>query len=258
MNSPTDNAPPGKVLTKDVFGATDPLFRKEPGEYMTGEEQAYWRERYEAQAKELYAGHFRQTPELALELRAKYAAPVFGKVKVFDLMHRLAECIDPTDTELYCVDQLVHTLQVAEGMELDRIDDEGLLLAAVLHDLGKVTELLGEKPEYINGPNEPIGENVPGCGLDNIVTTWNHDEFAYQKLRDHVPDYVGWLIRFHSLRFDMSRPFMDDRDHDYYDRYLGVFRKYDLGTKSIYKLPKKRLADYRGLIEKHLPEPIEI
>jgi predicted HD phosphohydrolase len=258
MSSPTDTPIVQPALTTDTFGASDPVFRKEVGEYMSAAEQAYWREKYEAQAKRLYEGHFRQTPELALSLRRKYQDPVFGQVYVFDLLHRLAECIDPTDTELYCVDQLVHTLQVAEGMEEGGVTDETLLLAALVHDLGKVTELLGENPEYINGPNEPIGENAPGCGLDNAITTWNHDEFAYQKLKEHVPDHVAWLTRFHSLRFDMSRHLMDDRDREYYERYLGVFRRYDLGTKSIYKLPKKRLGDYRGLIEKYLPDKIAI
>jgi hypothetical protein len=245
-------------LTTDVFGSTDPVFRKEPGEYMTPEEQAFWRDRYEDEAKRLYKGHFRQSPELSISLRKKYEGPIFGEVYVFDILHRLAECIDPTDTELYCVDQLVHTLQVAEGMEKDGIQDETLILAALVHDLGKLTELAGENPEYINGPNEPIGKNEVGIGLDNIVTTWNHDEFAYQKLKAYLPDHVAWLTRFHSLRFDMSREFMDERDARYYHDYLGLFRKYDLGTKSVYYLPKKRLRDYKPLITKFFPEKILI
>jgi predicted HD phosphohydrolase len=258
MNLPIEKAAPKKKLTKDVFGSSDPVFRKEPGEYMTAEEQAYWRSKYEEEAKRLYKGHFRQTPELALSLRKKYEPPVFGEVYVYDLLHRLAECIDPTDTELYCVDQLVHTLQVAEGMIDDGIEEEALILAALVHDLGKLTELLGENPEYINGPNEPIGDNVPGCGLDNLVTTWNHDEFAYQKVKDHVPDHVAWLVRFHSLRFDMSKQYMDDRDKEYYEKYLGLFRKYDLGTKSVYKLPKRRLPYYKGIITKYFPNKIPV
>jgi len=258
MNSPTRKRRASLPLTKNVFGSSDPLFRKEPGEYMTAEEQAYWRDKYEDEAKRLYRGHFRQTTEISLALRGKYDKPIFGDVYVFDILLKLAECIDPTDTELYCVDQLVHTLQVAEGMERDGVDDETLILAALIHDLGKVTELVGENPEFINGPNEPIGKNRPGVGLDNIVTTWNHDEFAYQKLKDHVPDHVAWLTRFHSLRFDMSREFMDDRDRLYYEKYLGIFRKHDLGTKSIYNLPKKRLKDYGSLIRQYFPNKIPI
>jgi predicted HD phosphohydrolase len=259
MNSGTDATGAGDVeLTDKVFGSADPLFRKEPGEYMTPQEQAKWRDEYEARAKVLYKDHFRQSPEIALGLRKKYERPIFGRMYMYDALNRLSECIDPTDTELYCVDQLVHTLQVATGMEEDGIDDETLILAALVHDLGKITELVGEKPEYVNGPNEPIGENQQGCGLDNAITTWNHDEFAYQRVRDFVPDHVAWLTRFHSLRFDMSKHLMDDRDREYYDKYLGVFRKYDLGTKSVFKLPERRLPHYKSLIEKYFPEPVFI
>jgi hypothetical protein len=31
-------------------------------------------------------------------------------VRVWDLMERLAQCIDPSDASLYCVSQLVHAL----------------------------------------------------------------------------------------------------------------------------------------------------
>ncbi|WP_137136462.1 inositol oxygenase family protein [Rhizobium sp. FKY42] len=245
-------------LTKNVFGSSDPLFRKEPGEYMTADEQAVWRIAYEDRAKTLYQGHFRQSPEIASELRRKYERPIFGRVKIIDVLRRLGECVDPTDTELYLVNQLIHTLQVACGMEEDGIEDETMILAALVHDLGKVTELAGEKPEYVNGPNEPIGLNVPGCGLDNVLTTWNHDEFAWQRVREYVPDHVAWLVRYHSLRFGMCHQFMDERDWSYHDKYLGVFRKYDLGTKSIFQLPKKRLDDFMPILDKYFPEPIEI
>jgi len=259
MSSRIDGKEPlAKPLTTDVFGSANPLFRKEPGEYMTARQQTLWREKYEALAARLHEGHFRQSSEVALSLRRKYQTTVFGNVYVYDLLQRLSECIDPTDTELYCVSQLVHTLQVAEGLEEDGVVDETLLLAALVHDLGKVVDLLGEDPQYTNGPNAPIGENRRGCGLDNATITWSHDEFAYQKLKDHVPDHVAWLIRFHSLRFDTAHDLMDDRDRRYYSTYLGRFRKQDLRTKSIFRRPRRRLSDYRNLIQKYFPARIAI
>jgi predicted HD phosphohydrolase len=259
MNTHTDvERAAGQALTEDVFGAKDSVFRKEPGEYMTAQEQARWRDAYEAEARTLYLDHFRQNREQALGLRDKYRTPIFGIVPVIDVLRRLAECIDPTDTELYCVNQLVHTLQVAGGMEQDGITDETLILAALLHDMGKVTELVGEVPEYVNGPNEPIGDHAAGCGLDNVLTTWNHDEFAYQRVRAYVPDHVAWLIRHHSLRFDLCMDLMDARDRRYFDTYLGLFRKYDLGTKSVFNRPQKRLSDYEALVRSYFPAPIAI
>ncbi|CAF4902967.1 unnamed protein product, partial [Rotaria magnacalcarata] len=38
-----------------------------------------------------------------------------------------------------------------------------------------------------------------GRGLDSTITTWNHDEFGFQKLRRYLPPDMAWVIRYHSL-----------------------------------------------------------
>src|SRR5690606_2829155 len=100
--------------------------------------------------------------------------------------------------------------------------------AALIHDVGKLAEFAGVGPHLVNCPNEPVGKNKLHAGLDSAIITWNHDEFAHQRLQPHVPDHVAWLVRYHSLRFDKATDLMNERDRDYYSRYLPVFRKYDL------------------------------
>ena len=179
------------------------------------------------------------------------------RVDEFDF-EQLARCIDPTDHALVGTSQLLHTLQTMEGMELDGIRDPDMLVAAAVHDLGKLLLLTDEAPENVVCANTPIGTYDEGVGLDNIYFQWNHDEFIYDRLQAHLPDHVSWLIRYHSIDFQQSAVYMDKRDRDYFDRYLKVFRKYDQGTKSITHIPAKRIEDYETLLLDHLPAQLII
>lgn len=237
------------------FGGQDPIFRKEVGEYKTIAEQLSIKEEYDLRAAYIVKKHLSQTEENVYQLRSKYSEPIFGSVYVYDMLEKLSECVDPTDTELYCTNQLIHSLQVAEGMEKDNITDEHLILTALIHDIGKLIALVGEFPENIHGPNEPIQINK-GLGLENTLMTWNHDEFAYSRLSSYLPDSVAWLVRYHSLRFDLALQCMNDKDNYYYRNFLGLFRMYDLKTKSIFHIPNNNLCAYKFLIEKYFPEKI--
>ena len=242
-----------------TFGSSDPIFRKFAGEYRTIEAQLALKKAFDNRARDLTAKHFLQTPEQVKHLKTSLAAPQFGRTKLAELFGMLASCIDETDTELYVTSQLTHILQVAEGMERAGIKDETMLLAGIVHDIGKVALLSGIPPELVNCPNEPVGtENKPGAGLDNTLLTWNHDEFAYQRIGAHLPDHVAWLVRYHSLRFDKAAQFMDDRDREYHNKYLGTFRQFDLGTKSVFSAPKSNISRYLPLVEKYLSPEVVI
>jgi hypothetical protein len=49
---------------------------------------------------------------------------------------------------------------------------------------------------------------------------------------------------------------MDDRDRDYFERYWKDFRRWDGDTKSLHRIPRTRMRDYRDLVESALPEPV--
>jgi predicted HD phosphohydrolase len=211
---------------------------------------------YRAGAREIEARHARQTVAAVEELRRRYEAPVFGDVRVWDLIEMLASCIDASDQRLFGVSQQVHVLQVLEGMERDGLDDPDLVLAALVHDLGKVLLLTDEDQANVVGFNQPIGAYEPGVGLEHCVLQWNHDEFAYSRLREHVPEHVAWLVRYHSIDPVSCEPLMDDGDRERARRYLRVFMQYDHGTKSPYHLPARRIDDYREIVEDAFPKPI--
>jgi hypothetical protein len=200
--------------------------------------------------------HEEQTLESIRVLGRKYETPVLGSVEPWQLLERLAECIDPTDIGLGCASQQVHTLQVLESMEMDGIEDEGLFIAALLHDIGKILLLTGENPENVVCLNNPVGKYLTGVGFDNCVFQWNHDEFAYTRLKDEVPDHVAWLIRYHSINMKDCQPLMDERDRRYAELYLRPFQKHDQGSKSPYRLPVRSLSYYRARFEAIIPQRI--
>lgn len=211
---------------------------------------------FRARAQPILERHDAQTRDDVAALAAKYEAPIFGDVRVYDLVERQALCIDAVDGQLGCVSQLTHALQVVEAMQADGIDDPDLLVAALIHDVGKLVLLVGEDPAYVGGMNGPIGEFEAGTGLDRCVLHWNHDELGYQRFKDHVPDHVAWLIRYHSMHVDQCERFMDDRDRAYTEAYHGLFASYDNGSKSMFRLPATRLEDYRDLLDEAFPAPI--
>ena len=216
------------------------------------------RDGFMAVSDEIYARHWQQTKQDVAALREKYRQPALGELDTLDCFRRLSLCVDPTDHKLLHTNQLIHTLQTMEGIELDGIKDPDLLFAAAVHDLGKLLLLADEAPENVVCANRPIGNYKPGIGLDNVVYQWNHDEFVYQRLREFVPDHIAWLIRYHSIDFKQDYELMDARDRRYTEQYLSVFRKYDNGTKSNRHVPRKDIEDYAPVIFEYLPKRLVI
>lgn len=213
-------------------------------------------QRWHENAVPIIARHKAQTAAEVATLRARYEAPVFGHCEVYELVERLGQCIDPSDRRLFGASQLSHVLLMIEAMEADGVLTPDLLLAALIHDLGKLLLLTDEDPANVVGMNAPIGQFEPGTGLDQAVVQWNHDEFGYSRFVEHVPDHIAWLIRYHSVDQPTVSHLYDDRDRRYSDDYLQTFAHYDHETKTPFRAPRTRLEDYREFIEDAFPKPI--
>lgn len=214
------------------------------------------RVRFTQTADLILENHDKQTLSDARALSEKYQESVFGHVPVWELIEKLALCIDPTDKILRTTTQYHHTLQVIEAMETAGVSDPDMYLAALLHYLGKLLLLTDEKPENIVCLNKPIGEYESGTGLKNVVFQWNHDEFVYSRFRGLVPRPVEWLLRYHSIRVPLCRQLMDEEDEELFERYFQPFRRFDQGSKSASHIPAVNTQKYRTLIEQAFPEPV--
>ncbi len=208
-------------------------------------------------AAAIEARHNAQTTATIAELQRQYAAPLLGRVSPWSLIEKLAQCIDPTDQRLYGASQQLHVLQIIDAMEAEGTATDEMLLLALLHDLGKVLLLAGEAPENVVCMNRPVTTGDLGCGLAHCMFQWNHDEFAYTRLKNHLPEALAWVVRYHSILPDTCEQYMDARDRDYFARYLQPFARYDHDTKSPLNLPQRRIEDYRYLVERALPATIE-
>jgi hypothetical protein len=196
-----------------------------------------------------------QTLEEVAALKKKYEEPILGEVSVHRLLELLAQIIDPTNLYLYCGSQLTHTLQVLESMELAGITDREFLAATLVHDLGKLAVLKGEKWTNIEGGGKfPIGDNVPGSGFANCNFKWDHADIVHARFKPYVSQDMQWLLKWHSIQTPCE-PLMDEHDRKLFDRYYKTFVRHNR-TFIFYHMPKKRLEDYVPLIKEFFPEKI--
>tara|TARA_B100000945_G_C20398963_1_gene606311 strand:+ start:77 stop:1234 length:1158 start_codon:yes stop_codon:yes gene_type:complete len=153
----------------------------------------------------VYNLHNKQTASERAFLAEKWRRPLFGRVKLFDLLLLLHFTIDHTDNYLMYTSQFIHCLQVYTGIRQsdyknDPVIHKQLMLAALIHDIGKLLTLFGEEDANVDCMNRIVNVNTTARGLVNVQFQWNHDAFGYHKLKDYVPPMVQDILLFHSLR----------------------------------------------------------
>ncbi|KAK4689898.1 inositol oxygenase, partial [Tremellales sp. Uapishka_1] len=114
-----------------------------------------------------------------------------------------------------------------------------------------------EKLQTENGIYEP------GCGLDNVLLSWGHDEYLYNicKKQSTLPAEALSMIRYHSFypwhRENAYQHLMDENDKVQL-RAVRAFNPYDLYSKSDEPPSAEKLKPYYlGLIEKYFPAVVE-
>jgi predicted HD phosphohydrolase len=210
----------------------------------------------EALSKEIYAKHFSQSIEDVINLREFYRKnTIFGVVKVSDLFLKLKDSFDITDRILYATNQYDHALQTYEMMLMDDVCDEELLLAALIHDIGKVVP--SEKPENLFCANKSMNSlNQDSPQIEDLTFHFGHDEIAYIKLKDHCPEKVSFIIRYHSSRFSKDETqLLRLHDRENFE-LLEQFLYYDLKSKDPEYKPDLNESTLIELIDRFFPEPI--
>ncbi len=208
-----------------------------------------------------------------------------GVWEALGFLDTLVDDSDP-DTEL---SQLAHLLQTAQAIRAAG-QPEWFQLTGLLHDLGKVLCLWGEPQWAVVGDTFPVGcrfdERVvfaeyftdnpdwgdpvygtanglyePGCGLDQVLMSWGHDEYLYRVLRDHLPREALAIVRYHSFYAAHSQGayqhLMNEQDRaDFH--WVRAFQPYDLYSKAEDPPDVAALAPYyRELVDRHLPAELQ-
>ena len=152
--------------------------------------------------------HEKQTVAYNLKARNDFKTKVRAEMTIWEAMERLNTLIDESDPDT-SLSQIEHLLQSAEAIRRDG-KPRWFQLTGLIHDLGKLLfffgalgqwDVVGDTfpvgcafdnkvilPETFKGnpdSNDPIystknGIYPPGCGMDNVMLSWGHDEYLYQ------------------------------------------------------------------------------
>ncbi len=203
----------------------------------------------------------------------------------FDFLNQLVDDSDP-DTDL---DQFQHLLQTSEAIRADGHPD-WMVLAGLMHDMGKVLCLFGEpqwavvgdtfpvgcaysdkivypeffkaNPDYTNPAYSPkTGVYEEGCGLRNVHMSWGHDEYVYHMTKDYLPEPALYMLRYHSFyawhREGEYGYLMDDHDREML-KWVKLFNPYDLYSKNPTPPVWSELKPYyQQLVAKYLPSTLK-
>jgi len=238
--------------------------------------------------------HIHQSFSFVQQMRSKHLQLNKTVMSIWDCCELLNQFVDESDPDLD-EPQIEHLLQTAEAIRKDHPDEDWFHLTGLIHDLGKVLlhPTFGAEPQYsVVGDTFPVGcafdpaivhaeyfrdnpdsQNVlynsklgiykEGCGLDNVMMSWGHDEYMYQVMKSNnttLPPQALFIVRYHSFyslhRSGAYTHLLNDSDHQMLP-WLKEFNKYDLYSKSKVRADVEKLKPYYlSLIHKYFPNEL--
>nr|POE65883.1 inositol oxygenase 1 [Quercus suber] len=232
--------------------------------------------------------HEKQTVAYNLKARNDFRSRTRAEMTIWQAMEKLNTLIDESDPDT-SLSQIEHLLQSAEAIRRDG-KPPWFQLTGLIHDLGKLLFFYSAQGQWdVVGDTFPVGCRfdddsiiypdtfaansdtrdpiycthdgiyTPGCGLDNVMLSWGHDEYLYHICKDQstLPDEALAMIRYHSFYPWHSaggyRWLMNDKDTAMLAA-VQAFNPYDLYSKSD-DIPKVQdLKEYYiGLINTYFP-----
>jgi len=260
-----------------------------------------------ASVKAFYAEqHTKQTVAYNLKARHDFKFKSRPAMTIWEAAEKLDTLIDESDPDTD-LSQIEHLLQASEAMRAAG-KPRWMILTGFIHDLGKLLNFYGAEGQwdvvgdtfpvgcafdsriilsetFVNNPDSqnPIystkhGIYSPGCGMDNMMLSWGHDEYLYLVVKEQstLPDEALAMIRYHSFYPWHSRgayrEFMTEKDHRML-KAVQEFNPFDLYSKGHEKPDIQKLkvcniviiyngvADlkqpyYLELIDEFFPNPI--
>ncbi|MEN8775011.1 MAG: inositol oxygenase family protein [Akkermansiaceae bacterium] len=279
MISPSESTP-----LEDLDEWEDDLLRRYPEE----RSQEGFRD-YDADARpgvrDFYRlNHRYQTLDFVRKKRAEYLPLTKRRMTVWEALEYLNTLVDDSDPDIE-LPQIEHLMQTAEAIRAHG-HPRWFILTGLIHDLGKILCLFDEPQWAVVGDTFPVGcqfsdkivfheffadnpdsVNVEyatstgiydeGCGLNQVIMSWGHDEYLYHVVKDKLPDPALYMIRYHSFypahKEGAYDHLMNDHDREMFD-WVRKFNPYDLYTKSIERVDVEALRPfYDELINEFLP-----
>jgi inositol oxygenase len=263
----------------------DPASRMAPNSSKAKEEFRDYRADVKPHVAEFYRlNHKHQTVDFVRAKRNNYLKRDKRKMGLWDGLEFLNTLVDDSDPDT-SLPQIEHLLQTAEAIRRDG-HPRWFILTGLIHDFGKVLCLFGEPQWAVVGDTYPVGcefsdkivfaeflaDNPdsqaaeyqtpcgiyePGCGLDNVLMSWGHDEYVYHVVKDFLPVETLYMLRYHSFypahREGAYKELMNEQDRKLF-RWVRKFNRYDLYTKSAERPDVETLRPYyEDLVAEFLP-----
>ena len=241
--------------------------------------------------KNFYAEqHKKQTVAYNVQARKDFHSKTRAEMTIWQAMEKLNTLIDESDPDT-SLSQIEHLLQSAEAIRRDG-KPRWFQLTGLVHDLGKLLFFYGAQGQWdVVGDTFPVGcafdEKIiypgtfadnpdtedpvystkygmyaPGCGMDNVMLSWGHDEYLYHVCKEQslLPDEALAMIRYHSFYPWHSEGAyswaMNEKDHKMLAA-VKAFNPYDLYSKSDEVPSVEVLKDYyMELIDEYFPQKV--
>ena len=175
--------------------------------------------------------HETQTYEYVLRKIAKYTDSNVTTMSMSRALELMDSFIDPSDPDA-TNENSIHAYQTAERMRKAHPNNRELQVTGLIHDLGKVLFSFGESSIAVVGDtyavgcefpksivyyntmssnpdtthkvySTPNGIYEPGCGIENLILSFGHDEYLYRVLQNNKNHKLSQryqnMIRFHSF-----------------------------------------------------------
>lgn len=238
--------------------------------------------------------HIHQTVDYVKKMREEYSKLDKVIMSIWECCELLNTVVDESDPDLD-EPQIEHLLQTAEAIRKDYPNEDWLHLTALIHDLGKVLvhPSFGELPQWaVVGDTFPVGcafdesivhhkyfkENpdhynpayntktgiyTEGCGLENVLISWGHDDYMYLVAKENgttLPPVALFIVRYHSFyalhKSGAYTHLLNDEDRENL-KWLNIFNKYDLYSKSKVRVDVEKVKPYYlSLINKYFPSKL--
>ncbi|OJD35500.1 inositol oxygenase [Diplodia corticola] len=234
--------------------------------------------------------HEKQTVAYNIKARNDFRSKTRAEMTVWEAIEKLNTLIDESDPDT-SLSQIEHLLQTAEAIRRDG-KPRWMQLVGLIHDLGKLLFFFDARGQWdVVGDTFPVGcafdkriiypdtfvgnpdygheiygdEHgiyTPGCGLDNVMLSWGHDEYLYHiaKEQSTIPDEGLAMIRYHSFypwhKEGAYKWMMNEKDVKMLEA-VKAFNPYDLYSKSDDMPKAEELKDYyQSLIDEYFPNKV--
>ncbi len=231
--------------------------------------------------------HTHQTVDFVRRKRDEYPPLRKRQMSIWQAPDILNTLIDDSDPDTN-VPQIEHAFQTAEAIR-SQGHPRWFILAGSIHDMGKMLCASGEPLWAVVGDTFPVGcrftdkivfsefftENPDykvaeyqtecgiyeqGCGLDNVLMSWGHDEYLYHVTKDYLPDEAQYMIRYHSCyplhREGAYTHLLNEQDRNMLP-WVKKFNPFDLYTKSQERPDLQRLMPYyEDLVAEFFPDTL--